>query len=280
MDSTFKTPEQLEQLINSSNETHNLHLEYYKKILQSCIDDRSFQEMLNSIKFKEANPLPGNGSMYRLTVKCYDNTSNIFVGPINDALPTELAELYALAIPMSHYHLSKNNYVQDNFIHRISDNENEPIKKFVERIKNIDSHIKMLIAEYIKNIDAKSPLANMLQKNNVSFNKNWIYNGIINESNGTEYLNLRFFKDSFDKRSKLGTAIYNGSKRFGELEDLLSRNTYSYVNGKIYPLFKVSYVLVNERFINGQRVVAFTCKAYFVDMLFSQNTVKCSTKPK
>jgi len=36
---------------------------------------------------------------------------------------------------MSHYHLSKNNYVQDNFIYRISNKENRPITKFIERIR-------------------------------------------------------------------------------------------------------------------------------------------------
>jgi len=115
-------------------------------MFNSCIDDRSFQGMLNSINFKEINPLPGNGSMYRLTIKCYNNKSDVVVGPIEDALPTKLTDLYSLSIPMSHYNLSKNNFVQDNFIHRVSNDEIEPIKKFVERIKNIDSHIKMLIA--------------------------------------------------------------------------------------------------------------------------------------
>jgi len=46
--------------------------------------------------------------------------------------------LPSLSIPMSHYHLNKNNFVQYLFI------KTEPMKKFIGRIRFINSRMQML----------------------------------------------------------------------------------------------------------------------------------------
>mgnify|MGYP007070337512 CR=1 FL=1 len=179
---------------------------------------------------------------------------------------------------MSHYHLSKTNFVQDNFIHKISNNESTSTQKFIERVRLIDEKMKYLISDYIKHIDGTSPIANLLLKNNVTPNQNWMYTGIINKSKDTEYINFRYFKDSNNGKSKIGTNVYYGNNYSIEVADLLSRNTFSYIHGNIYPIIKVNYILVNERVINGTVILNFTCKAYFVDINFSLNSIRCSTK--
>jgi hypothetical protein len=277
----YKTTEQLVQMVNSSNEKNNPHFDYYKKILKSCNDDISFNQMLSSINFKGVQPLPKNKSMFRFIVKCSNYnlnqsgnaSNNVIIGPVNPNSPLDPSDMYSLSIPMSHYHLSKNNYVQDNFIYRISNKENGAIAKFIERIRFVDNRIQMLICDYIKRVDSSSPISNLLFKNNVTSNSNWTYTGIINKIKDDEYINFRYFKDfsskdTNHKDSKLGTHIYNGNERFIELEELLSRDTFCYVHGLIYPLIKVIYVLVNERTVNGMPLVNFTCKAYFVDIIY------------
>ncbi|KAL6588519.1 hypothetical protein U3516DRAFT_773570, partial [Neocallimastix sp. 'constans'] len=69
----YKTTEQLVQMVNSSNEKNNPHFDYYKKILKSCNDDISFNQMLSSINFKGVQPLPKNKSMF---VKCSNYNLN------------------------------------------------------------------------------------------------------------------------------------------------------------------------------------------------------------
>lgn len=289
MSSSYKTPEQLVELINSSNRSKPSRLDYYKKILSACYSDIGFQTMVNTISFKEIVPLPKNNSMYRFVVKCYNNSTNVVVGAVSDnanatsaLIPnsSDVLNLSDLSIPMSHYHLNKNNYVQDNFIHKITNNENPSTVKFIERIRLVDERIKYLISDYIKNINMNSlsPIANLLRKNNVTYNQNWIYTGIINKGKEDEYINFRYFKDAVNSKSKIGTNIYCGDTYSNEIADLLSRNTFSYIHGNIYPILKVNYVLVNERIVNGTSMVNFTCKAYFVDINFSLNSVRCSTK--
>ena len=94
----------------------------------------------------------------------------------------------------------------------------------------------MLIRDYIKREERSSLISNLLFKNNVTYNSNWTYTGIINKIKEVEYINFRYFKDS-----KLDTHIYNENKRFIELEELISRDTFCYVYGLIYPLIKVIY---------------------------------------
>jgi len=169
--------------------------------------------------------------------------------------------------------------VQDNFIHRISENETEPMKKFIERLRFIDSRMQMLISDYIKLINRSSPIYNMLKKNNVTFNQNWIFTGIINKgNNNTEYINIRYFKDSFKEKKKIGTNVYCGDDYLDKMADLLSRDTFCYINGNIYPLIKVNYIIINERIVNNIPMVNFSCKAYFVDINFIPNSIHYSTK--
>jgi len=65
--------------------------------------------------------------------------------------------LPSLSIPMSHYHLNKNNFVQYLFI------KTEPMKKFIGRIRFINSRMQMIISDY-KHINKSSPIYNMLKK--------------------------------------------------------------------------------------------------------------------
>ncbi|KAL6590730.1 hypothetical protein U3516DRAFT_819074 [Neocallimastix sp. 'constans'] len=128
-------------------------------------------------------------------------------------------------------------------------------------------------------IDESSPIYYMLKKNNVKFNQNWIFTGIINKgNNNTEYINIRYFKDSFKGKKKIGTNVYCGDDYLDEMADLLSRDTFCYINGNIYPLIKVNYIIINERIVNNIPMVNFTCKAYFVDINFIPNSIHCSTK--
>jgi len=104
----------------------------------------------------------------------------------------------------------------------------------------------MLIRDYIKREERSSLISNLLFKNNFTYNSNWTYTGIINNIKEVEYINFRYFKDSNSKNtnqkdSKLDTHIYNENKRFIELEELISRDTFCYVHGLIYPLIKVIY---------------------------------------
>lgn len=279
MDSNSTTAEQLVELINnSSNNSNSSRLDYYNKNLASCSTDIAFRIMLNSITFKEIVPLPQNPSMFRFVVKCYNNSNNVIIGPVKESsVLLDKSEMTNLSIPMSHYHLTKNNYVQDNFVHKVSSKETLYSNKFIERIRLIDSHIKSLITNYIKRVDMTSPIANLLIKNHVTYNQNWIYTGIINKKDDVEYINLRYFRNSINGKSKLGTNVYYGDSYSNEIADLLSRDTYCYIYGNIYPIIKVCYVLVNERVVNNVPMVNFTCKAYFLDINFSPNSVRCNT---
>jgi len=221
--------------------------------------------MISTMNFREVVPLTKNNNMFRFDIKCFNNTNNLILGPLKISSGITLMDLPSLSIPMSHYHLNKNNFVQINFIHRISDNETEPMKKFIEFIRFIDSRMQILISDYIKHINGSSPIYNMLKKNNVTFNQNWIYTGIVNKgNNNTEYINIRYFRDSFKGKKKNGTNVYCGDDYLYEMSDLLSRDTFCYINGNIFPLIKVNYIIINERTVNNIPMVNFTCKAYFV----------------
>jgi len=291
MSSDYNTPDQLEKLTNSNIKSNNSRLDYYKRILTACYSDIGFQNMVNTISFKEVVPLPKNNNMYRFVVKCYNNSSNVIVGAVDSNSDLSLSDLPDLSIPMSHYHLSKNNFVQDNFFHKISTSESVSTNKFIERVRLIDEKMKCLISEYIKHIDMNSPIANLLVKNKVTYDQNWIYTGIINKNKDqnwiytgiinknkdVEYINFRYFKNSLNEKYKIGTNVYCGDVYSKEIADLLSKNTYSYIYGNIYPIIKISYVLINERVVNGIAMVNFTCKAYFVDINISADSVRCNT---
>ncbi|ORX41853.1 hypothetical protein BCR36DRAFT_587712 [Piromyces finnis] len=270
--------EQLTKLVKSNNESSNPRLDYYKRVLASCYSDIVFQTMVNTINFKEVVPLPKNNKMYRFVVKCYNNCSNVVIGAVNDTSDLSLSDLPALSIPMSHYHLNKNNYIQDNFFHKISNNETASTNKFIEHVRLVDERIKYLISNYIKNMDMTSPISNLLTKNKVTYTQNWTYTGIINKSKDAEYINFRYFKDPIKEKFKIGTNVYCGDVYSKEVADLLSKDTFCYIHGNIYPIIKVCYVLVNERMINGVPMVNFTCKAYFVDINISSNSLRSSTE--
>ncbi|ORX41444.1 hypothetical protein BCR36DRAFT_588061 [Piromyces finnis] len=270
--------EQLVKLVDSKNKSNNPRLDYYKRVLASCYSDIGFQTMVNTINFKEIVPLPKNNSMYRFVVKCYNNASNVIIGAVNDSSDLSLSDLPTLSIPMTHYHLNKNNFIQDSFFHRISNNENNSTNKFICHVRLVDEKIKDLISNYIKNIDMTSPIANLLAKNKVTYNQNWTYTGIINKTKDIEYINFRYFKDPIKEKFKIGTNVYCGDVYSKEVANLLSKNTFCYIHGNIYPIIKVCYVLVNERVINGVPMVNFTCKAYFVDINISSDSLRLSTE--
>jgi len=268
MDHNHKTPDQLVDFINSNQNLSQFRVDYYKKILFSCYSDYSFKNMIDTMNFKDVRQMEKNKHMYMFVIKTYNN-NNVIVGSLNDDSNLLLSDLSELSIPVTHYHLSKNNFVQDHFFHKILNNENKSTKKFIERIRLIDEKIKQLISDYIKNIDTTSPISELLKKNNVTYDKNWIYTGIISKTNDTEYINLRYFKESFKKENKIGTKVYCENKFSHELDDLLSRNTNCYIHGNVYPIVKIGCVIVNERVIDGKPMVNFTCKAYFVDINFA-----------
>jgi len=58
MSSGNNTPDQSKKLANSNNKSNNSRLDYYKKILTACYSDIGFQNMVNTISFKEVVPLP------------------------------------------------------------------------------------------------------------------------------------------------------------------------------------------------------------------------------
>ncbi|OUM57257.1 hypothetical protein PIROE2DRAFT_17821, partial [Piromyces sp. E2] len=93
-----------------------------------------------------------------------------------------------------------------------------------------------------------------------------------------EYINCRYFKEPINKKFKIGTNVYSDEKYCREVADLLSRDTFCYIRGNIYPIIKVSYVIANERIINGVPMINFTCKAYFVDINFSSDSIYTSTE--
>jgi len=209
MSSDHNTQDQLEKIINSNNKCKNSHLDYYKRILTVCYSDIGFQNMVNTISFKEVVPLPKKNSMFRFIVKCYNNTSNVIVSAVDDNSNLSLSNLPYLSISMSHYHLNKNNFVQGNFFHKIFTDETASINKFIERIRLIDEKkIKYLISDYIKQMDMTSLIANLLLKNKVIYNQNWTYTGIINKNKDADYINFRCFKDSMNAKSKIGTNVY------------------------------------------------------------------------
>ncbi|KAL6632839.1 hypothetical protein U3516DRAFT_734868 [Neocallimastix sp. 'constans'] len=166
----FKSSEQLVKSINSSNKSRNSIIDYYNYVI--------FQSMIFTINFKEV-PLPKNNFM------TFKNNSTIIT----------LMNLPSLSIPMSHYHLNKNNFVQYLFI------KTEPMKKFIGRIRFINSRMQMIISDY-KHINKSSP----------------IYNIIINKgNNNTEYINIRSFRNSFKGKKKIGTNVYYGGSDFASL---------------------------------------------------------------
>ncbi|OUM66257.1 hypothetical protein PIROE2DRAFT_6603 [Piromyces sp. E2] len=270
MSSNEKTSEQLVKSINSKEMTLNhIHLDYYKFILSLCYSDNNFENMVNSINIKEITSFK-NKDTYLFIVK-NSNNENVIVGPVKDNMNFSLSDLFELTIPMTHYHLSKKKIVKNNFFHKIMYNETNATKKFIQRLRLIDNKIKQLISNFIKDIDTTSPIANFLQKHKVTYDQNWIYTGIISKSNknDTEYINIHYYKNTDKRNTKIGTNVYLREDFSDDLDDLLSRDTYFYVYGNIYPIIKVSCVLINELMINGKPVVNFTCKAYFVDMVFS-----------
>ncbi|OUM59716.1 hypothetical protein PIROE2DRAFT_14687 [Piromyces sp. E2] len=214
----------------------------------------------------------------KIYLKCYNNSTNVIVGAVDENLNLTFSILASLSIVMSHYHLSKNNFIQDNFFYKIMGDEKGAILQFIKRVRLIDERIKYLISNYINNIDENSPIAELISKNKVTYNQNWIYTGIINKGKDHEYINCRYFKDPINKKFKIGTNVYSDEKYCREVADLLSRDTFCYIRGNIYPIVKVSYVIVNERTINGVPMVNFTCKAYFVDINFSSDSIYTSTE--
>jgi len=62
-------------------------------------------------------------------------------------------------------------------------------------------------------------------------------------------LTFVYFKDSLNEKYKIGTNVYCGDIYSKEIADLLSKDTYCYIHGNIYPIIKINYVLINERIL-------------------------------
>ncbi|OUM65715.1 hypothetical protein PIROE2DRAFT_7213 [Piromyces sp. E2] len=242
---------------------HGLEINYYPmpSIIIIRYRVKTDTEINKNIKEEDDNI---NNQVDNRKKKTY---SNVIVGAVDNNSDLSWSDLPNLSILMSHYHVSKNNFV---FFHKISTNETRTTSKFIERVRLIDERIKHLISNYIKHIDTNSPISSLLSKNNVTYNQNWMYTGIINKSKDVEYINFRYFKDAVNAKSKIGTNVYSA--------DLLSRNTYCYIHGNIYPILKVTYILINERMVNGIPMVNFTCKVYFIYINFSADSIQCSTE--
>ncbi|ORX53733.1 hypothetical protein BCR36DRAFT_348623 [Piromyces finnis] len=261
-----------EELVKIINYNCN-RISYYNRLLSLCKSDNEFESMINNISIKEIKDDKKNNAYY---LKCKNDDKFIVVGSFKSDSDLTMHDLSDLAIPMTHYHVSKNNFIQDNFFHKITDEENISTLKLIQQLKLIDEKIKNLISEYIKNIDDTSPIANLIKKNNVKYDQNWKYNGIINKINDIEYINFHYFKKSFNKRTKIGTNIYYDNTYSKEIDELLSKNTDFCIYGNIYPIIKINHVVVNEKNDNGKKIVCFTCKAYFNDINFS--SIYCNNK--
>ncbi|KAG4092878.1 hypothetical protein H8356DRAFT_949837, partial [Neocallimastix lanati (nom. inval.)] len=81
--------------------------------------------------------------------------------------------------------------------------------------------LSILVCKCYKHINKSSPIYNMLKKK-VAFYQNWIFIGIINKgNNNTEYINIRYFRDSFKGKKKIGTNVYCGDNYLYEMADLI-----------------------------------------------------------
>ncbi|KAL6595218.1 hypothetical protein U3516DRAFT_915759 [Neocallimastix sp. 'constans'] len=181
-----------------------------------------------------------------------------------------------MAVPMFHVHLVKGK-IRDDFIYVITGEEKGYIKDFINRVQLLDKKIKNLIEKYIRNIQPTSPIYNLLKKNNVTETNNWIYNGIINGSENN-FMHINFEKSSFEEDID-GTPIYIGNKQFYELTDVLSLNSYCFINSYIYPIFKLKDIIVTEKIKkNNKTIVSFRSKAYFPEIYIKQGSLSYSTE--
>ncbi|ORX75746.1 hypothetical protein BCR32DRAFT_329679 [Anaeromyces robustus] len=180
-----------------------------------------------------------------------------------------------MTIPMHHYHFhSKSNFVQDRFYYIITGKEKGPIKTFLNRVKQLDNCFKELIKNYINNINEKSPIYSLIKKNGVTANENWSYQGIITEYDGKEYLNICYFRNSFDKNNKIGTKIYDGENLNVGLMNQLSDDTKNtFIHGNIYPVFKVSSIIAYEKKENDKTIISFKVKPYFKNIMVKKGTL-------
>ncbi|ORX59226.1 hypothetical protein BCR36DRAFT_453842 [Piromyces finnis] len=51
--------------------------------------------------------------------------------------------------------------------------------------------------------------------------------------------NFRYFKDPIKEKLKIGTNVYYVDVYSKEVADILSKNTFCYIHGNIYPTIKV-----------------------------------------
>ncbi|ORY14485.1 hypothetical protein LY90DRAFT_677625 [Neocallimastix californiae] len=281
--------------LNNKNETNenNKHslkgssrINYFKKILSNYYSNKKFSEFLNGISIKNVKSIKNIKDFYEICLK-NSKKNPILIGPINRVVINEyeddfIIDIDEMTIPMSHIHLNeKINFPKTDFCYMITGSETGPLKLFIERIRLFDNYIKKLIQEYIKNINKESPIYELLKKNNVTTNNNWYYSSIINENSSKKYLNINYNKISFNKNFKIGTMIYHGEDLVINLMDMLADDTKNtYISGNIYPIIKISTIVVYEKIINGEKVVSFKPKVYFADIIAKKNTLKYGIKYK
>jgi len=185
--------------------------------------------------------------------------------------------LTEMTIPMFHLHQVKDSF-RDNFIYKITGKENGSLKDFITKVQLLDKKIYNLIQNYIKNINPTSPIYPLLVKNGVTETSHWNYYGIINgpEQN---YLHINYSRPPIDQDIE-GTPIYIGDELFYDMENVLSLNSYCFVHGYIYPIFRLKNIEVKEQVIHETPMVTFHSKAYFTEIYFKPGSVNFTTKAR
>eukprot|EP00833_Pecoramyces_ruminatium_P017730 jgi/Orpsp1_1/1191762/evm.model.d7180000088356.2 len=208
------------------------------------------------------------------------NLKEILLAPINLCIDENFIIKYAIdlnlmAVEMFHVHLL-NGKIHDNFIYVITGEEKGFIKDFITRVRLLDEKIKQLIKKFIKNIQPTSSIYNLLKNNNVTENNNWIYNGIINGPNNN-FMHISYEKSLFEEDIE-GTPIYINNEEFFEMSEVLSLNSYCFIKGFIYPIFKLKDIIITEQTKKNKTIISFKSKAYFTEIYFKKGTVNCITE--
>ncbi|KAG4100848.1 hypothetical protein H8356DRAFT_1659275 [Neocallimastix lanati (nom. inval.)] len=269
---------------NNNNNNNNSPLEQCKELLRYYNSKVDFSEFLSEISLERVFPLKEINNLFIINIKS-SNGAPVYIGPINRSTDNDdeislsdsnhsdfTINLEEMTLPMRHYHINKQlKFTSSNFYYEINGKENDEIKYFLDQVKRIDQHLKMLIRDYVKNLDEKSSLYSLLQKN-----KNiWIYQGIIKETNGKEYFSVDYYKRNYRDAGQIGTKIYDETELAVDLMKQLtddSKNTYVY--GDLYPLIKIDSIVVYEMKAKVCNIVCFKTKARFVNIIAKKNTLK------
>jgi len=273
----------LDTLIDSKkhNNSFGKNIDFFKETLSKYYLDEKFSELLREISIKDITPVQKYNNFFGINLQT-TSKDPIFLGPlskivIDDDVANEkyLIDFGKMAIPMHHYHINnKSNFIQDHFYYIITGKEEGPVKVFLNRVRQLDNRLKELIKEYISNINKESPIYSLLEKNKVTVNDNWLYQGIITEFGDKDYLNICYYKNSFNKEFKIGTRIYDGENMNVDIMNQLGDDTKNtFIHGNIYPVFKVSNITVYEKKEDDKTMVLFKVKPYFGNIMAKKGTL-------